>query len=159
MSIAPTFKARCRRCGRTVTSAVPVDLCPVCSLGALMAGMRMGPDDSTDEPYDLDTSEPTNKPATLNELAAECHELAVARGKYSRWNTLIGRNAIQSELTEWYAEASFAEDHPNDTAYHEEEYGDLLHAVLSVGHQMGYDIDAALAGAMERNRKRAKGGA
>lgn len=97
--------------------------------------------------------------ASLNNWAAECHKLAVARGKYRRWNALIGRNAIRSELDEWYAEASLAEAHPNATAYHEEEYGDLLHAVLSIGHQMGYDIDATLAGAMERNRKRAREGA
>lgn len=94
----------------------------------------------------------------LNELAAECHQLATARNKYRTWSSLIGRNAIRSEVDEWYAEASYAEDYPNAKAYHHEEYGDILHAVLSVGHQMGYDIDAELAAAMKRNAERAEGG-
>lgn len=90
----------------------------------------------------------------LNAIAEHCHRLAVARGKYPwHWSVQKGYGQIVRELDEWYEVA----ESPDETAA-AREYGDLLHAVLSVGAHMGYDIEACLRDAIRRNAERAKEG-
>ncbi len=95
---------------------------------------------------------------SLAELAAECHELAVKRGKYPiDWTPEVGMGDISGELFELmaahvYEVACGPDDHLRQLAVNEA--GDALAALLSVTHQMGIDPDEALAGAIRRNRAR-----
>jgi len=87
---------------------------------------------------------------SLRRLAAECHELAVARGKYpSVWTPIHGCVAIEREVEEWWREAG---DDPEREA---QEMGDVIATVLSIAHHRGIDPAAALEGAIRRNRERA----
>lgn len=88
----------------------------------------------------------------LNAVAAECHRLATARGKYHRkWTVSGGARQIIGECREWLVELEMG----NEVAA-SDEFGDILHAVLSVGHHMGYDVAECLARAMDRNRERVR---
>src|SRR5690625_6416987 len=88
----------------------------------------------------------------LREQAEECHRLAVARGKYRTpypWNQ--AEADVIEELDEWSKELAREQSFVTRVfgvggkPRSHQEYGDLWHVVLSVGHQMGYDIHAALA--------------
>ena len=86
----------------------------------------------------------------MSTIAAECHRLAKARGKYQEpWCLVFGRVDLGEELDEWY-EAACAGDAEREA----EEMGDLLHAVLSIAYHRGIDVEDALYNALRRNAER-----
>lgn len=91
----------------------------------------------------------------LQAVAVECHKLALNRGKYPPgWRPLNGARAIIEEALEWCEAADLADRGGAGDAREVEEYGDLLHAVLSIGFHRVIYVPDALKGAMDRNRER-----
>ena len=87
----------------------------------------------------------------LNAIAEECYRLACPDG----WTVRTGWLQVEMELLEWLQEAKF-EGKRNEAE--RIEYGDLLHAVLSLGSHMGYDVEQELRDAIQRNAERARSG-
>lgn len=89
----------------------------------------------------------------LTAIAEECRRLARARGRYSEgrypWTIDDGSRQMRKAIDEWEIECMNCMN--PSTKDQVEEYGDILHTVLSIGAHMGYDIEQALRDAMQRN--------
>lgn len=92
----------------------------------------------------------------LGAIAAKCLRLALAaaRDKHREpWQLWHGYYAVREELNAW-----LAAEEVGDKENAKREFGNILHAVLSLGAHMGYDIEAALCDVIWRNAERARSG-
>jgi len=99
----------------------------------------------------------------MSAIAAECHRLAVAQGKYvdgDERSIEKGIKALAGEVIELASSHAIdrflgmhsKDDGPTDPTI--DEFGDVLANTLSLAIEMGIDVERALRDAMQRNAER-----